>query len=244
MTWTKMRWSVIAAILPMLSVSATAGTRVEPMTYDLMPVGLEAQQDLRVENTGDRPTPVEIIVEKRDIAPDGSDIRTPADDDFLIFPPQGIVPANGFQTFRVRYVGDPALAKTRLYTITVAQLPIEMSEQESGIQLLFNLGTLAAVSPAGSAPKIVVDSVAAALQPGYLRITVRNDGTRYTRLKQGKWTLTAGDGQVETLEGTALSDALPQPLIQPGTARIIQLPVSESFVREGARATFDLDTSR
>lgn len=244
MSWGKMSLRLVASVMLMGAVPAMAGTRVEPMTYDLTPSGGTAQQDLRVENTGNRPTPVEIRVERRDIQPDGSDKRTPADDDFLVFPPQGIVPANGFQTFRVRYIGDPTLAKTALYTITVAQLPVEMAEQDSGVQLLFNLGTLAAVSPAGSQAAIVVDSVEPAAEAGQMRITVRNEGTRYTRLKAGKWTFTAADGRIETLEGGALSDALPQPLIEPGTTRIIQLPVSEGFVREGARATFELDAQR
>lgn len=244
MYWGKNPLRMIAAAAMMVSLPAMAGTRVEPMTYDLTPSGGGAQQDLRVENTGSQPTPVEIRVEKREILPDGSDKRTPADDDFLVFPPQGIVPANGFQTFRVRYIGDPALAKTALYTITVAQLPVEMTEQDSGVQLLFNLGTLAAVSPAGSDARIIVESAEAAPEAGMMRITVRNEGARYTRLKQGRWTFTATNGKVATLEGAALADALPQPLIEPGTTRIIQLPVPEGFVREGARANFDLEATR
>lgn len=226
--------------------TAQAGVRVQPMSYDMEPTGRGANQDLRVENTGATPVPVELRVERREILPDGSDRRTPADDDFLVFPPQGIVPANGFRTFRVQYIGDPALRQTNLYLITVAQIPVSASggEQNTGIQLVFNIGTLAAVSPAGSTADLAVTEVAPAEQAGRLKVTVRNDGARYARLLDGTWTLTSGTGAVETLEGERLRDAIQNSLIEPGKTRVITLPVSEAFGRQGARATFQLSRAK
>ena len=220
--------------------AANAGIRVEPMAYDLTPTGQGASHDIRVENTSGQATPVEIHVERRQILPDGTDRRTPADGDFLVFPPQGIIPPNGFQTFRVQYIGQP-VDHTVLYTITIAQLPVDTSGSgQSGVQFLFNLGTLAAVSPVNSRPEIVVEHVEPAADAGKLRITVANQGNRYTRLRIGRWTFTGGNGTTETLEGEPLQQALAQPLIEPGTERIIELPVSAGFVREGARARYDL----
>ena len=222
--------------------AANAGIRIEPMAYDLTPGGLGASHDIRVENTGDQPSPVEIRVERRHILPDGTEQRSPADGDFLVFPPQGIIPPNGFQTFRVQYIGQP-VDRTILYTITIAQLPVDTSASgQSGVQFLFNLGTLAAVSPPSSRPEIVVQRVEPASEPGKLRITVANQGNRYTRLRVGRWTLTGGNGATETLEGEPLQQAVAQPLIEPGTERIIELPVSVGFVREGAQARYDLPT--
>lgn len=233
----------LAATLLLAGSVAHAGIRVEPMAYELTPSGTEARKDLRVENTGAQPTPVDIFVERREILPDGSEKRTPADDDFLIFPPQGILPPNGFQTFRVQYIGAP-ISKTVLYTVTVAQQPVDMSESgASGVQLLFNLGTLAAVSPTGAEPKIVIENVAPSEEAGKLRITAVNEGNRYSRLRTGRWTLTDGGGRSETLEGERLQEAISQPLIEPGTRRIIDLPVSEAFVREGATAKYELAPS-
>lgn len=226
-----------------IAAPAFAGIRVQPMAYDLTPSGSGAQQDLRVENTGDSPTPVEITVERRQILPDGSEKRTPADDDFLIFPPQGIIPAHGFQTFRVKYIG-PAVEKTVLYVVTVAQLPVEVNAgKDTGVQFLFHLGTLAAVSPPHSEAKLVVADVKPSATANMLTVTVRNDGNRYARLRNGKWKFSARDGKQETLEGEALAKALQQPLIEPGTTRIVDLPVPADFDRTGATAAFDLAQS-
>lgn len=223
-----------------LAVSALAGIRVQPMAYDLTPSGSGAQRDLRVENTGDSPTPVELTVERRQILPDGSEKRTPAEDDFLIFPPQGIIPAHGFQTFRVQYIG-PIVDKTVLYVVTVAQLPVDVnSGQNTGVQFLLNLGTLAAVSPPHSEAKLVVANVRPSATANMLTITVRNDGDRYARLRSGQWKFSSRDGRHVTLEGEALAKALQQPLIEPGTTRIIDLPVPADFDRTGANAAFTL----
>lgn len=230
-----------AIIAALSSAGAHAGMRVQPMSYDLKPSGSEAQRDLRVENTGTTPIPVELRAERREILADGSEKRSPAEDDFLLFPPQGIVQPNSFQTFRVRYIGSPTIPKTVLYTVTVAQLPVDTSgRQTSGVQFLFNLGTLAAVSPDHAEADLVVTSVAPAASAGKLRIEVRNQGNRYARLREGKWTFTSADGRTETLEGEALQKALTQPLIEPGTVRLIDLPVSPEFKREGAKAAFQL----
>ena len=233
--------SAIAALLALCGTPVSAGMRAQPMSYDLSPSGDGAEQDIRVENTGEKPLPVEMRVERRQILPDGTEKRTPAEDDFLVFPPQGIVPANGFQTFRVRYIGDPGIAQTRLYLVTVAQVPVSAAAgQTTGLQFLFNLGTLAAVSPPNSQANIVVSAVRPATAPGKLQIEVRNDGNRYARLRLGTWTLTGRDGKVEKLAGMALIKAIVQPLIEPGTTRVIELPVSAGFQREGAKASFEL----
>lgn len=227
-------------LLSLVATSASAGLRVQPMSYELTPSGQGAERDLRVENTGASPVPVELKVERREILPDGTERRTPAEDAFLIFPAQGLVPANSFQTFRVRYIGNPAIDRTALYVVTIAQLPVEgAGDQATGVQFLFNLGTLAAVSPPGAQPRLVIASVGPGAAAGRLRIEVRNDGNKFARLGQGRWTLSAPDGHSESLEGVELQRVLPQPLIEPGTTRVFELPVSAAFRREGATATFD-----
>ncbi len=229
-----------AFALLFMAAAASAGIRVTPMSYDLTPSGPGSRQDLRVENTSAQPVPVDIFVERREILPDGTERRTPADDDFLIFPPQGIIPGNGFQTFRIQYIGAP-VSKTVLYTVTVAQQPVDTSGSgQTGVQVVFNLGTLAAVSPPGSEARLVIERVEPGSEPGKLRVTVLNEGNRYTRLRGGTWTLTGGNGTTETLAGEDLQRAVSQPLIEPGTRRVIELPVGLAFIREGATARYEL----
>lgn len=212
--------------------------RVQPMSYDLEPAGSHATQDIRVENVGDRAVPVEVRIVRRHINPDGTERQIPAEDDFIVFPPQGLVQPGSFQTFRARYIGAP-LQQSALYLITIAQLPINVEGGgENGVQFLFNLGTSAIVSPPRAEPRLVVESVAPSPEAGKLRITIRNDGNRYARLHNGVWTF-ASAGRTERLEGQPLRTAVNQPLIEPGTRRTIDLPVPANFRREGATASFE-----
>ena len=235
----------LGLLFAVASVPTVAGVRVQPMSYDLTPNGGTTKQDLRVENTSSTPTPVEMRVELREILPDGTDKRTPAEDDFLIFPPQAILPPNGFQTFRVQYIGDPTITQTKLYLITAAQLPVSgTGEQTSGIQIVYNVGTLAAVTPKGASAKIVITGVTPTTDGKKIEITVTNNGTRYARLRHGIWTLTSGNGKTEIVEGEALRNAIENSLIEPGKARIVQLPVSDGFKQDGAKADFKLSDDK
>jgi fimbrial chaperone protein len=244
----KSRTAVLINLLSVLLLAvcagaAHAGIRVEPMSYDLRPAGSGSSQTIRVQNTGDRPMPVELRVQRREVRSDGTTVTTPADDDFIIFPPQGVVPPNGFQSFRIQYVAAPP-ARSVLYSVVVSQLPIQAGPSDSGVQILFNIGTLAAVSPDEARADVVVTEVAPAEAADKVRITVENRGTRYARLRGGRWTFTSADGRTEILEGEALNAALEQPLIEAQSSRVIELPVPAGFDRTGARAEYRLPDTR
>lgn len=228
---------VILAAVAMVCVAVPAwATRVQPMVYELTPSGSTAEQDVRVENNSDRPLPVELRVERRFVAADGTETRTPAEDDFLIFPPQGLIPPNQFQTFRVRYIGDPMLRKTALYVVTVVQLPLRTPEPATGVQILVNLGTSVAVTPASAKANVALTSVAAGEQPDTLDVTVANTGDKFARLYDGDWVFKAGDRRV-VLEGDALREAIAQPLLEAESTREFTLVVPEEL--RGAQATVE-----
>jgi fimbrial chaperone protein len=236
------RRALVAAVLfALLPSQAEASIRVLPMSYDLTPAGTGATKDIRVENTGAEPMPVEVFVHRREILEDGSERRTVADDDFLVFPPQALIPANGFQTFRVQYIGDPTIVQTALYLVTVSQLPVDAANgRANNVQFLFNLGTLAAVSPPDSRPDLRVVEVKPAPEPGHLEISVRNEGNRNARLRNGTWTVRSGDGSATTVDDRDVRRAIKQGLIEPGTERVVTLPVPAGFQLKGAEATFAL----
>lgn len=230
---------VIASLAAPNGAAHAQAFRVQPMSYDLEVSGSDATENVRVENVGERPLPVEARVSRRHINPDGSETTEPAESDFLVFPPQGVVNAGGFQTFRVQYVGPP-VTESALYLVTIAQLPVETTNAEqSGVQFLFNVGTSAIVSPRNATARIIVASVEPSAQSGHLRVTVRNEGNRYARLRSGVWTITSV-GRTHTLEGPPLHAAIAQPLIEPGATRILDLPVPADFPRTGATVAFEL----
>jgi fimbrial chaperone protein len=233
--------ALVSALLLLLFAATPAGAfRVLPMTYDLAPIGSGATQLLRVENLGDRPLTVELFAERRDILEDGSERRTPADDDFVIFPPQSIIQPAETRAFRVQYLGEPRLERSVTYAITVAQLPIELDgAAETGVQVVFAFSTLANVVPPGSRAALEVREVRPDPAGGGVLVLVENSGTRYGRVTEGSWTVGNSSGVEVTVAGELLREAIEVGLIQPGTQRLIHLPVPDELVAGGGlRANF------
>src|SRR6478609_2043182 len=94
---------------------------VQPVVIDLQTSGRSMTQVVTVENTFANPLPVELRVEDLTLDENGVHASGHQSDDLLVFPPQALIAPGETQTFRVQYVGDPALARSRHYYVTVAQ---------------------------------------------------------------------------------------------------------------------------
>jgi len=227
----------ITAFIIFLDISAAHAFRVTPMIADLRPSGGDATTTVRIENTGPKDLPIEVIVERRVIKEDGSETRAPADDDFLVFPPQAVIPPGKTQALRIQYIGDPNIQNSRGYLVTVAQVPVSFEEEQSGIQFAFQFGVSINVVPEQAQPDVQIMSYTPA--EGGISLLLKNEGTAYTRLSYGKWTFTAPSGQTHVLEGEALKEAIQQPLIQPQTTRNIILPVPAAFQTDEVQIVYE-----
>lgn len=201
--------------------------RVTPMVHDLSPAGNGSTVTLRIENTtGDR-LPVELYAQARTIKKDGSADLSPADNDFLIFPPQVVVEPNTIQSVRVQYIGNPDIETSKGYVVNVAQLPVGFdAEDQSGVQFTFNFGVSLNVVPPGAEPDVSVSG--SRVINGEVEVEVVNTGAAYTRLNNGRWIYRYG-GSEHVLEDEALREAIGQPLIQPQTTRVIRLPLPPGY---------------
>ena len=144
-----------AAILPVQT--ATAMT-VQPVVIDLQTSGRGMSQVVTVENTFANPLPIEISIQELEMTTDGVKPTGKDPGDLLVFPPTALIEPGQTQTFRVQYVGDPALAKSKHYYITVAQLPVKLPEGQSAIQILYNFQVLISIAPGGAKPALSVQS--------------------------------------------------------------------------------------
>lgn len=220
-----------------LTLNTANAFRVSPMVYDLAPSGPAASKTIRVQNTTEDKLPVEIYAEKRVIHADGSESREPADDDFLIFPPQAIIDANGVQAVRVQYIGDPSIKNSAGYVVTVAQIPVDLKNLEnSGVQFTFQFGTSVNVVPSKAKAKIEVLETKPA--EGGVDLHLKNSGNSYTRLSLGQWIFSNNEGKQVILEGNDLKEAISQPLIQPNTERNITLPLPDDWDKSQVQAEF------
>ncbi|MEL0251141.1 MAG: fimbria/pilus periplasmic chaperone [Novosphingobium sp.] len=150
--------AIRAALAVALASAGSAGTAmtVQPVVIDLKTSGREMSQVVTVENTFANPLPGELTVQELRLTDDGVAATGKDPGDLLVFPPQALIQPGQTQTFRVQYVGDPALAASRHYYITVAQLPVKLPEGQSAIQILYNFQVLASVSPLGAKPQLEV----------------------------------------------------------------------------------------
>ncbi|MBX9813093.1 MAG: pilus assembly protein PapD [Proteobacteria bacterium SG_bin5] len=142
--------ALICASVPALAMS------VQPVVIDLKLLGSGSSQTISVENSFSGQLPVELKVTELNFSADGLVTTGKESTDLLVFPPQSIIPPGQTQNFRVQYVGDPDIKKSKHYYVTVAQLPIKLPDGQSGVQILYNFQVLVSIAPLGVAPQLKV----------------------------------------------------------------------------------------
>jgi len=128
---------------------------VEPLFLEIAPSQSAA---IRVRNTSEAAIPVEVLVFKRDVDENGVQTRTPADDDFIVFPPQASLKASGTQVFRLRPLDNTTL-KSQSYYVSFRQVPIplEPSEQNGArVQVVFSFDAAVHVVPRNAKSEAVL----------------------------------------------------------------------------------------
>lgn len=230
-------------------VQAAQAMTVQPVVIDLQTAGREVSQTITVENTFATPLPVELTIQELELGPDG--VRQTGKDpgDLLVFPPQAIIQPGQTQTFRVQYVGEPGLARSKHYYVTVAQMPIKLPEGQSAIQILYNFQVLISVAPNGVKPKIAVQGAqigrTADGKPVAV-LTVTNDSPAHGYLSNGRIRLVEKDksgAQVfnQTLSSAQIQQTMGFGLIGGGQTRQITVPLELPSADGTVEASFSLE---
>ncbi len=235
-----------AAITP---YHAAYAMTVQPVVIDLQAAGRQMSQVITVKNTFATPLPVELTIQELDLTTEGVNQTGRDPGDLLVFPPQAIIAPGQTQTFRVQYVGDPALAKSKHYYVTVAQLPIKLPEGQSAIQILYNFQVLISVGPLGVKPKITVQSAEVAAGPDgklFAMVTVINESPAHGYLSNGNLRVVEKNqagAQVfsKTLSGAEIQQTMGFGLIGGGQTRRVAVPVELPSADGTVEASFSLD---
>ncbi len=205
---------------------------VQPVVIDLTTTGRGMSQTLTVENTFDRPLPVEIRMEALKLTPEGVELTGKDSGELAVFPPQALIQPGQRQTFRVQFVGDPAIAQSKHYYITAAQLPVQMPEGPSSIQLLYNFQVLVSVSPDGGKPALTIASAEIGRDDQGRPVpvvTVANAAAAHGFLSRGRLRVTQTDDagkQVfqQQLSGPEIQERIGYGLIGGGQSRRVTVP--------------------
>lgn len=222
-----------AAILCLLLACGTvaAAMRVSPMVVELSSIGSGSTARIEVQNMNPGSMPFEARVYRIDYDDKGVMHETPADKDFLVFPPQGVLSKGGRQVIRLQWVGGP-LESSRGYYVSINQLPVDVDQQKAegsigaSVQVLYHIKVLAMVAPPNSSADVRVEAVkpvmiapppppgqkqaaapAGPLQPG-IEITVRNDGKRYALMAGATWTIEGTGADHQPVKVTLTRDDL------------------------------------
>ncbi len=172
---------------------------------------------IAVRNPRNVPLPVSFDVVERKVNPDGTEVQTPADDLFTIFPVQATVPPGKSQAVRVQWVGG-AIDKSRSFTLYASEIPVDLSEKnDSGVQRILRIGASIHVATPSMRPKPVLEASAPA--DGGVMVTIRNDGDRFIYVDA----LSLDFGGT-VVQGTKLADIAGRTLIPPGAKREFLVP--------------------
>lgn len=232
------------------------------MIVDMEPAGRGAIGRVELTNDAERDIPYEVLMMRGDISPTGELTLTPADEDFLVFPPQVLVEANSQQVFRIQYLADPSLDQSQIYYLAIRQVPVEFEPGVNQVQVVVNYNVLINVVPQGTSPDpvvrqsryverpLVTQSPAegevpdvAQVEKGVL-VDLGNDGSRYFFASEAKWVIsgqtTSGTPLELQLEGKDLSKHTGVGVVAPGKTRKFFFPTGEAIVPETLKVTIEL----
>ena len=216
-----------AALITLASAPQVIAMSVEPLVLDLTTLGKEARQSFKVSNDATQPLPLEIRISKLDVGVNGEQKIQPAGDEFLVYPPQAMIPAGGSQVFRIQWIGEPEISKSQSYRLDVAQLPVKLPRETSGIQIVMSFGVSVNVAPPKGQAAILVESAAPVAGKDGKRLaslTVKNPGNKHAYLKQSTIRLSGGGWSAEMTPGE-IAQKVGLGIVQPGHERRFVLPV-------------------
>lgn len=210
---------LLAAVAAAVFAGPVAAFDVVPTVSVLELPEAAAGRTLVVRNPRTVDLPVAFEVFERTVAEDGSETYTPADNSFLVFPPQAVVKAGGTQAVRVRWIGETP-PRSRSFTLYAAEIPVDLSGAETTtVQTVMRMGASVHVTPKAARPRPVLAASAPAPDEEGVRVTVTNEGDRFYYIDQ--LTLEFPD---RTIAGRELADVAQRTLVPPGGRRTFVVP--------------------
>lgn len=149
---------------------------LSPISHHLESSGGAVSGRMTLRNPRSAPLPIETRVVKRHVAENGENSFTPADADFLVFPPQAIVPARGAQAIQFQYVGPSVQDSSAAYVVYVTEVPVAQGPGIT-VQTVFELGAAVYIHPRGATGDLRLEGVRP-LGDGSVEVSVRNQGAR------------------------------------------------------------------
>lgn len=212
----------IYLLVLLVATPAVNAYEVTPMSLVLDETGRNSTGTFRIRNTNQMPLTLELSAVRRILEDGYYDVVEPADEDFLLMPPQAYIEPGQFQIFRVRYMGEEQLSQSIGYRVVFRQLPVDLSHIEGDrVQFLMNVHAPVYVSPVGVAPaldlqisfaeiedtsRVHVDNLDESNTAGLLVVTNHGDGLQ--DLSVGTFHFHFDNGESASLKWPDISHAV------------------------------------
>ncbi len=236
----------IGLLVAAIAMPAAAMT-VQPIQVEMTSTGSQGRAQVTVNNDGTEPLPIEIKIEKLTLGENGERKLTKAPDNFLIFPPQVLIKPGSAQVFRVQWVGEPMLAESESYMMSVNQIPVKLPAGKSAVQIVMSFGVVINVAPPQGLPalKLVGTGVETDKKTGkrHPTITVENPTKIHALLPQSTLAVSGG-GWSHSFSQTELREKVGIGLVQPGKRRKFILPVELPANVPSVQASLDFKPKR
>ena len=205
----------------------TQAYQVQPMSAEIQPTGKNSQYSLRVENTDSFPLTLEFLPKKVLQDKFGNNTLTPADDDLLVIPMTAVIQPGKTQTIMVRYLGEPQLTQSQIYSIEVNQVSVELADQSSSeVSLAFNFNTLLNVVPLNAQAKLQTTTLQKDGDEWTLEVI--NSGNRFAKITETEWLLSDGISSTR-LNRKNINQFVDGKLILPNASRVFKIKQIEGL---------------
>lgn len=223
-----MRFAIAICLILMghALICPAAAMTLSPTQVEMTSIGKTSQARIVVTNNSAQPLPVEATLKRATLDEAGIAHTTEAGDDFLVMPPQALIPPGGSQVFRIQWLGEPLLGESQSYFLYINQLPVKFAKSDSRLQVVFSMAAMINVAPPQGEPKLrVVDAGVATDAAGNRRprLTVENTSNVHALLPRSTIRIASGAWS-EALTPGQLSQNIGIGLVQPGRRRTFILP--------------------
>jgi len=222
-----LRSLVLSGVWVLFSAIAAQAMTVSPLQVEMISVGKRSHAQVSVVNNSNEPLPIEAVIHRMTLDENGKSKTVKAGEDFLIMPPQALIPPGATQNFRVQWLGEPMLAKSQSFLLFINQIPVKLPQGTRGVQVVMGMGVMINVAPAEGTPAMKIVSTGITTDKAGRRaplITVENTSNVHALLPKATINLASGAWS-STLTPSTHSDRIGIGLVQPGQRRKFTLPV-------------------
>ncbi len=197
--------SLLASFLLLVASSfvtyQASALQLNPLSVIVKPTGGGARQTFKVTNESNKPIAVQFSVTTRQQI-NNKEVRRPADRDFMIYPPQTIIPPRTTQKVRIEWLGKKAVPKELAYRLIAKQVYVSLEKQkQTGISMLMTLVGALYVQPNNTKSNVQVRAVQR--HGNKLAVTLSNNGTRHQLMNYATLTL-RNSSKVINIKGKGL----------------------------------------